>query len=296
MKHLLNIEDLSLEEINQICVRAYEFERGVRQANHARANVITMFFENSTRTKLSFEMAINKIGANKFDFSSTTSSINKGEDVFDTINNLSAIGLNAVILRHSDNFLIEDLANKKYFQDISFINAGSGTAAHPTQALLDYYTMVKFLTDLRGKTVVIVGDIAHSRVAASNVALLKKAGVHIRLCAPKNLMPAPTGGVKYYLNLEEALDGADVVMALRIQKERIQGRVHIQDYIKNYQITSENLPKNALLMHPGPINKGVEVSEEVLNTKNASAILNQAKNGVYIRMAVLDTVLSGAGL
>lgn len=293
MKHLLNIQDLNTEEITQICALAYEFERGTRRANHSSANVINMFFENSTRTKLSFEMAINKIKANKFDFCADTSSINKGEDLFDTINNLSAIGFNTVILRHSDNYLIEDLAQKKYFKDISFINAGSGSSAHPTQALLDYYTMRKIFPDLENRTVVIVGDIAHSRVAASNIALLRKFGVKVRCLAPKNLMPAPKAGVKYYLNLEEAFDGADIVMALRIQKERIQGRINISEYIKNYQINSENLPKNALLMHPGPINKGVEVSVEVLNTKNASAILNQTKHGVFIRMAVLDMVLRG---
>lgn len=293
MKHLLNIQDLTPKEITQICVLAYEFERGARKANHASANIINMFFENSTRTKLSFEMAISKIGANKFDFCANTSSINKGEDLFDTVNNLSAIGFSAVILRHSDNYLIEDLAQKKYFQDISFINAGSGSNAHPTQALLDYYTMRKNFPDLENRTVVIVGDIAHSRVAASNIALLRKFGIKIRCLAPKNFMPAPKAGVKYYLNLDEAFDGADIIMALRIQKERIQGRININEYIKNYQITSKNLPKNALLMHPGPINKGVEVSAEVLNTKNAAAILNQAKNGVFIRMAVLDMVLRG---
>ena len=148
MKHLINVENLSLDEINQIYTRANEFEKGIRKSNHINAHVATMFFENSTRTKMSFEMAINKLNARKYDFCAETSSLNKGEDLFDTINNLSAIGINAIIMRHSDNDLIKELASKKYYQEVSFINAGSGTNAHPTQALLDYYTMKKQLQSL----------------------------------------------------------------------------------------------------------------------------------------------------
>ena len=296
MKHLIDITSLTKEEINQIYQRASEFEKGMRRANHTSANVINMFFENSTRTKISFEMAANKINAHRFDFQVNTSSINKGEDLFDTINNLSAIGINAVVMRHSDNNLIKELSQKKYFNDISFINAGSGSASHPTQALLDYYTMKKQFYDLEGRVVVFVGDIAHSRVAASNIALLKKFNTEIRCLAPDYFTGEKIEGVEYYTNLTSAFEGADIIMALRIQKERIQENINFDDYIKNYQITKDNLPYAAFLMHPGPVNRGIELSEDVLELQNAKTIINQAKNGVFIRMAVLDMLLSAQGL
>lgn len=296
MKHIINIEDLTVEEINQIYNRASEFEKGIRKANHLKGHVVNMFFENSTRTKMSFEMAENKISANKYDFFADTSSIQKGEDLFDTINNLSAIGMNVVVMRHQDNNLIENLSKKSYFQEISFINAGSGTKSHPTQALLDFYTMKKHFMDLSNRTVVIVGDIAHSRVAKSNISLLKKFGTKIRCLAPENLTGEKIEGVEYYTSLKEAFEEADIIMALRIQKERIQEKIDFDEYIKNYQITKENLPYAAFLMHPGPVNRDIEISSEVLEMQNAKTILNQAKNGVYVRMAVLDTILNLQGL
>ena len=232
MKHIINIEDLTVEEINQIYNRASEFEKGIRKANHLKGHVVNMFFENSTRTKMSFEMAENKISANKYDFFADTSSIQKGEDLFDTINNLSAIGMNVVVMRHQDNNLIKNLSKKSYFQEISFINAGSGTKSHPTQALLDFYTMKKHFMDLSNRTVVIVGDIAHSRVAKSNISLLKKFGTKIRCLAPENLTGEKIEGVEYYTSLKEAFEEADIIMALRIQKERIQEKIDFDEYIK----------------------------------------------------------------
>ena len=296
MKHLINIEQLSPEEINQIYTRAQEFEKGIRKSNHINAHVVNMFFENSTRTKMSFEMAINKLNANKYDFCAETSSLNKGEDLFDTINNLSAIGMNIVVLRHNDNNLIKELASKKYYQEISFVNAGSGINSHPTQALLDYYTMKKHFLSLSGKTITIVGDIAHSRVANSNISLLKKFGMNIRCLAPQNLIGEKIDGVEYFNQLEPAFEGADVIMALRIQKERIQEHIDINEYIKNYQITKDNLPYAAFLMHPGPINKDIEIASDVLEMQNAKTILNQARNGVFVRMAILDMLLASQGL
>lgn len=296
MKHLINIEQLSIDEINQICQKASEFEKGIRKANHVNGNVINMFFENSTRTRLSFQMAVNKINAKFYDFQADISSINKGENIFDTINNLSAIGFNLVILRHSDNNLIKELSAKTYFSDISFVNAGSGTDSHPTQALLDYYTLKKQFGILKDKVITIVGDIAHSRVAKSNIALLKKFDIEIRVLAPSYFRGEKLEGVEYYDDINSAFDGADIIMALRIQKERIQEHINFDDYIKNYQITKENLPYAGFLMHPGPVNWGVELNENVEELQNARTILNQAKNGVYIRMAILDTLLSRQGL
>ena len=296
MEHLININNLTMEDINQIYTRASEFEKGIRKANHTNAHVALMFFENSTRTKISFEMAINKLNARKYDFCSQTSSLNKGEDIFDTINNLSAIGINAIIMRDSSNDLIEHLSKLKYYEDISFINAGSGICSHPTQALLDFYTIKRHYSDLKNKTITIVGDVAHSRVAMSNIALLKKFDMKIKCLAPKNMIGIRIPGVEYYTDLKEAFEETDIVMALRIQKERIQEHIDIEDYIRNYQITTENLPYAAFLMHPGPVNKGVEIAADVLHLQNAKTILNQARNGVYVRMAILDMLLSAKGL
>ena len=296
MKHLLDIESLSVDEINQIYNRAQEFEKGIRKSNHQNAHVVNMFFENSTRTRLSFEMAENKLNARKYDFLPEISSLSKGEDLYDTINNLSAIGVAAVVLRHKDNNLIKELASKHYFQEISFINAGSGTSSHPTQALLDFYTMKRHFLDLGDKTITIVGDIAHSRVARSNIALLKKFGTTIRCLSDDFFTGEKIEGVTYYSNLEEAFEGADIIMALRIQKERIEEKYNLQDYISKFQITKENLPYAALLMHPGPINRDIEIRSDVLETQNARTILKQAQNGVYIRMAILDMIFASWGV
>lgn len=296
IKNLINADDLTVDEINQIFMRANEFEKGMRKSNHSGAHIVNMFFENSTRTKMSFEMAENKLNAHKYDFCADVSSLNKGENLYDTINNLSAIGINAVVLRHSDNNLIKELSQKKYFGEMAFVNAGSGTYSHPTQALLDFYTIKKHYLNLADKTITIVGDIAHSRVANSNIKLLKKFNMKIRCLAPENLMGDKIEGVEYFNSIKEAFDGADVVMALRIQRERIQEHIDIDEYIKKYQITKENLPYATLLMHPGPVNRDVEISSEVLEMQNASTILKQAKNGVYVRMAILDMIFASQGL
>lgn len=298
MKHLIDITKLDNDTINKISTRANEFEKGIRKSNHQNSHIVNMFFENSTRTRLSFEMAENKLNINKYDFNANISSLNKGEDLYDTINNLSAIGMDTFVIRHSDNNLVEELSKKTYFNDVSFINAGSGTSAHPTQALLDFYTLKKQFINLSDKKITIVGDIAHSRVAKSNIALLKKFGMTIRCLAPENLMGEKIEGVQYYTNLTEAFEEADVVMALRIQKERLENenQINIDDYIRDFQITKENLPYAAFLMHPGPVNKNIEIKEDVLETKNARTILNQAKNGVYVRMAILDMILAAKGL
>ena len=296
MKHLTNIEQLTVEEINQIYQRACEFEKGMRSANHPSGNVINMFFENSTRTRLSFEMAINKINAKIFDFKADISSINKGEDLFDTINNLSAIGLNLVIMRHSDDKLIEQLSSNIYYNDVSFVNAGSGISSHPTQALLDYCVLKKHFLNLENKIITFVGDIAHSRVAKSNIVLLKKFGMKIRCLCPSYFMGEKIPDVEYFEDLHSALYGCDVVMALRIQKERIQENIDYNDYIKRFQLTKDNLPYAVLLMHPGPVNWGIELSNDISQLQNSKTILRQAHTGVYTRMAILDILLSGQGL
>ena len=296
MKNLINIEQLTKDEINQIYQRANDFEKGIRKANHPNGNIISMFFENSTRTRLSFQMAVNKINAKFYDFRADVSSINKGENIYDTINNLSAIGMNVVLLRHYDNNLIKELSDKKYYNEISFVNAGSGTDAHPTQALLDFYTLKKHFGELKGKTITFVGDIAHSRVVNSDINLFKKFDMEIRCLAPECFIGEKIEGVEYYDSLTSAFENTDIIMVSRIQKERIQEYIDIDNYIKNYQVTKENLPYSAFLMHPGPVNRGVEISSDALELQNAKTILNQAKNGVFVRMAILDMLLSSQGL
>lgn len=293
MKHLIKIEDLTVKDINKIYDIAYAFEKGERKTDYSNKSICNMFFENSTRTKLSFEMAQTKINVKKFNFEAKVSSINKGENMYDTINNLSAIGMDAFVIRHTDDNLIEELSKEQYFKDVSFINAGSGKNAHPSQALLDFYTIKSHFKDFYNKTIVITGDITHSRVAKSNIALLKKFNMNIRCLAPNELTGEKIEGVQYYTSLKEAFDGADIVMALRIQKERFENEtIDIKKYIENYQITKENLPKNAILMHPGPVNKDVEIEACLYDAPN-SVILKQARNGVFVRMAILDIILGG---
>ncbi len=296
IKNLIDIESLSVDDIAQIYTRAQEFEKGIRKSNHINANVINMFFENSTRTKLSFEMAENKLNAHKYDFCAQTSSIQKGEELYDTINNLAAIGMDIFVMRHVENNLVKELSEKKYYKDIAFINAGSGTNSHPTQALLDFYTMKKHFMNLSGKTITIVGDIAHSRVAKSNIALLKKTDMNIRCLAPENMIGEKIEGVSYFSSLKEAFEEADIIMALRIQRERIKEFIDIEEYIRRYQITKDNLPYAAFLMHPGPVNRNIEIQSDVLEMQNAKTILTQARNGVYVRMAILDIMLASMGL
>ena len=296
IKNIIDIADLTIDDINQIYIRANEFEKGIRKSNHINAHVVNMFFEDSTRTKMSFEMAENRLNVHKYDFLPDLSSINKGENLFDTINNLSAIGINIAVIRHSDNNVIKELSEKQYFNEMHFINAGSGVHSHPTQALLDFYTIRKHHLNLDEKTITFVGDIAHSRVAHSNINLLKKFNMKIRCLAPSEFMGEKIEGVEYFTSLKEAFEGTDIIMALRIQKERIEEKINIDEYIKNYQITKENLPYDVLLMHPGPVNRDIEISSEVLETQNAKTILQQAKNGVFVRMAILDMVLAYLGL
>lgn len=295
MKNLLDIKSLSSEDINKIYYRANEFEKGMRKSNHTNSHIINMFFENSTRTKMSFEMAINKIQAKKYDFCCDTSSLSKGEDLYDTINNLCAIGMNVVVLRHSDDNLIFELAKRKYYQDISFVNAGSGKSAHPTQSLLDFYTVKKQFLNLENKVITFVGDIAHSRVARSDIELFKKFNMKIRCLTDDIFMGEKIEGVEYFTSLKDAFEDSDIIMALRIQKERIEQKINFDEYIQKFQITKENLPYAAFLMHPGPVNRDVEIRSDVLETQNARTILNQARNGVFVRMAVLDMILSSQG-
>lgn len=226
-----------------------------------------------------------------FHFDGNVSSLAKGESFVDTLNNLEALGIDGVILRNKTSDLIESAVQNS---NMSFINAGSGSDFHPTQALLDYFTMKKYLGSVKDKKIVIVGDILHSRVAKSNIALLNKFGARVCAVAPRCFQDNSLSGVTFENSLCEALLGANVVMCLRIQKERIAESIDFENYIKNYQISNSEMLGGAYLMHPGPVNVDIEISSSVLKNYDKNLILEQAKNGVFVRMAILEMIFGGA--
>lgn len=295
MKNLIDIKRLEKSEIERIIELAQEFKTGVRQSSVAGKTACLMFFENSTRTKISFDLASQRLGMNVIYFDGASSSLSKGESRKDTFDNLKAIGIDTVIVRTKEDGFI-DSSLKELASPLSFVNAGDGVTAHPTQALLDYFTMKEKLGAVEGKKVCIIGDIAHSRVAKSNFALLSKFGARLHAVAPAYFKPANTDfPVHYHDSLEEGIKGADVVMLLRVQKERLESAFNAQNYIDKYQLNSEILNSyapNALLMHPGPVNRGVEITSELLDSERGKTILEQAHNGVFVRMAVLEIINS----
>ena len=296
MKHLLDIKSLTTSKIAAIAERAIEIKNGAKPLSLKEKQVAMMFFENSTRTKFSFEMALNRLSATAYNFETSKSSISKGEYFFDTLNNLSAIGFDACIIRTSQEGLVKDtlekqLMGRKFFRDIAIINAGEGQKSHPTQALLDFVTLKEIFGNINGLNLTIIGDIRHSRVAKSNIELLSRFNVNIKCVAPSYFRDESIKNAQWVDNLADGLQNADVAMILRIQKERIQEKIELEDYIKNYQLTDENLPAECILMHPGPVNRDVEANSALLNSKKGDIILKQANNGVYTRMAVLEMIL-----
>jgi aspartate carbamoyltransferase catalytic subunit len=252
--------------------------------------VAMMFLENSTRTKCSFELAAKRLGLHVLDFEASKSSFSKGETLVDTLHNLYFIGVEAVVIRNGEDGLLK---KTKLQYPLKLVNAGEGTTSHPTQALLDFMTMTEKLGDIAGKKVVIVGDIKHSRVAKSNVALLKQFGADVHLCAPMDFADENIKDVTWHNHLPQAITGADVVMMLRSQNERHEESANLST---DFRLTSEKLEKyasKAILMHPGPVNRDVELSSELLDSPKGVTILEQAQNGTFVRMAVLQEALSG---
>lgn len=302
--HLLGIEDLSVNEIELFLERSRyfktELEKGARKWDILKGStVVGLFYEASTRTRGSFEMAAKRLGADFLHMAGdATTSVSKGETLVDTARNLEAMNPDFLVLRHpasgAPQLLVQHLK-------IPVINAGDGFHEHPTQALLDALTMEEQFKTLKGLKVTIVGDIAHSRVARSNIHLLKKKGAKITVCGPPTLIPPnmESLGVKVSFSLEEAVQDADVVMMLRIQFERQNDKQipSTAEYYKFYGLhagSARFLKKDAIIMHPGPLNRGVEISPEIADGKN-SVILNQVTNGVAVRMGVLS-ILSGASV
>ena len=252
--------------------------------------IANLFFENSTRTKLSFELAEKRLSADVINFSSANSSVKKGETLLDTVNNILAMKVDMVVMRHPNPgasvFLSRNI-------DAKIVNAGDGTHEHPTQALLDSYSIREKYGKVKGKKIVIVGDISHSRVALSNIYCLQKLGAEVKVCGPSTLMPKhlDTLNVTHFPDLKEALEWCDIANVLRIQLERQEAQYFpsLREYAMVYGINKEvldGLDKTITIMHPGPINRGVEITSDVADSKH-SLILNQVENGVAIRMAVL---------
>ena len=297
-RSLLGIEHLSVEEITALLRLARRMAVGRPRPLLRDRRIALLFYEASTRTRTSFEYAAKALGAQTALISSQSSSIEKGESLLDTGYTLQALGAQAIVLRHPSSGAASTLARAI---EIPVINAGDGMHEHPSQALLDAYTMLRHRKTLRGLKVAIVGDIYHSRVARSNVFLLSRFGAQVTLCGPPDFLPDVAAGlakgVRITRHLEDAIRGADVVMMLRIQKERLVHRhIHLGDYIAAYQLTPEKLKlarRDALVMHPGPIVRGLELTSDVADGPQ-STIREQVANGVPVRMAILASAVGVA--
>tara|TARA_Y100001968_G_C19412108_1_gene746875 strand:+ start:296 stop:1225 length:930 start_codon:yes stop_codon:yes gene_type:complete len=293
--HLLGINHLTIEDIELIFKTADNFKKIINQPikkvpTLRDITIANLFFENSTRTRLSFELAEKRLSADVINFSSSSSSVNKGETLVDTVNNILAMKVDMVVMRHPNAGSSEFLSRNV---DAKIINAGDGAHEHPTQALLDSYSIREKFGNVEGKKVVIIGDILHSRVALSNFYCLKKLSAEVRVCAPSTLIPKylDSLGVKYFNNIKEALNWCDVANVLRIQLERqdVNHFPSIREYSMIYGINKElldSLDKEIVIMHPGPINRGVELTSDVADAEH-SIILDQVENGVAIRMAII---------
>jgi aspartate carbamoyltransferase catalytic subunit len=303
VKHLLGIKDLTKEDIELIFQTADNFKevinRPIKKVPSLRdITVANIFFENSTRTKLSFELAEKRLSADVVNFSASGSSVSKGETLIDTVNNILAMKVDMVVMRHPKPGAAVFLANHI---NASVINAGDGTHEHPTQALLDAFSIREKLGTVEGKKVVIVGDILHSRVALSNIFCLQKLGAKVMVCGPKTLIPKYMSelGVKVEHDLIKALNWCDVANMLRIQLERqdIKYFPSLREYSMLYGLNRsilDGLSKEIVVMHPGPINRGVEITSDVADSKQ-SIILDQVENGVAVRMAVLYLLAQNSG-
>ncbi len=300
-KHLLGIKNLDIDDIELIFHTATNFKevisRPVKKVPSLRdVTIANIFFENSTRTKLSFELAEKRLSADVINLSAYGSSVKKGETLLDTVNNILAMKVDMIVMRHSSpgapHFLSRHI-------DANIINAGDGTHEHPTQALLDSFSIREQVGNIEGKKVAIVGDILHSRVAISNIFALKMLGAEVMVCGPATLLPKHIEelGVKVETNIKKALMWCDVANILRIQLERQQMRYFpsLREYAQYFGINKQllaSLDKEIVIMHPGPINRGVEITSDVADSEH-SIILQQVENGVAIRMAVLY-LLAGA--
>ena len=289
MQHLVDTNDFSDEQIAQLLTDAKNFKADYPPQLLYDKLLITLFFEASTRTRSSFEVAAKRLGASIVHLDPSRSSAKKGESLEDTFANLCAMEPDGVIIRHSENETPQILAN---MQTTPVINAGAGNYAHPTQALLDLFTMVEhFNGDVKGKSIAIVGDIVSSRVASSGIRLMRRMGMNVMLVAPEAFMP--NSDLPQYQKLEDVMDKVDVIMSLRAQLERHEKELFedYDDYARQYCITNERMGnRDILLLHPGPVMRNIDISDEMLKDTRCK-VLTQVKNGVFMRMAILKLLL-----
>lgn len=293
MQHLVDTNDFNDEQLRQIMHDAKAFKQKMPSKILEEKLLITLFFESSTRTRSSFEVAAKRLGASVVHLDPSKSSTNKGESLEDTFENLAAMEPDGVIIRHEFNNTPKKLALKEL---TPIINAGAGNNAHPTQALLDCFTMMEHFKlktpeELKGKSIAIVGDIVSSRVAASGIRLFTRLGLNVVLVAPKPFMP--DNNLPQYENLDDVMDNVDVIMSLRAQLERHKAPIFedYNEYAKEYCITQERMGnRDILLLHPGPVMRNIDISDEMLEDKRCK-VLEQVKNGVFVRMAILKLIL-----
>lgn len=301
IKHLLGLRGVPASDIRTILDTARSFreilDRPVKKVPSLRGlTIVNLFFENSTRTRISFELAQKRLSADTVNFTTSSSSVKKGETLLDTLRNIEAMKIDVVVVRHKGTGVPKFLAENS---NAIIVNAGDGAHEHPTQALLDMFTIEQHLGGLEGKTIAIVGDIRHSRVARSNIWGLTAMGANVRLCAPSTLLPQHCDlfPVEVVPDVRQAVEGVDAVIALRLQKERMEDSLlpSMREYRNFFGIT-QNVLQNAgpqtLIMHPGPINRGVELDSDIADGPN-SVILDQVTNGVAVRMAVLYLLSGG---
>jgi aspartate carbamoyltransferase catalytic subunit len=303
IKHLLSVTQLRPEEITRVLDTAESFrEVGTRVIKKVPAlrgrTVVNLFFENSTRTRISFELAAKRLSADVINFSTSGSSVAKGESLKDTALTLQAMGADAIVIRHSSSGSPYTLTR---WVDASVINAGDGTHEHPTQALLDLYTIREHVPSFEGLRVAVVGDVLHSRVARSNTHAMTRMGAEVTLVGPPTLIPpdAPAWGAQVSHDIDAVLPKVDVCYMLRVQRERQRQQYFptVREYSRLYGLTRERveaLPEGALIMHPGPMNRGVEIASDVADLPR-SVIVDQVTNGIAVRMALLYLMLGGAG-
>jgi len=289
MQHLIRTDDFTVQEIEEILEDAKIFSDGRFDRILQDKIIITLFFENSTRTKSSFEIAASRLGAEMIHLDAAKSSTKKGETLVDTAMNLDAMNPHAIIVRHQNSGVPKILSN---YTKASIINAGDGAHAHPTQALLDLFTLKEHFTNLTGKKIAIVGDIKNSRVANSNIELLSRFGMEVILVAPPQFLPKTDLRTTHFL--EEIIDEVDVIMSLRTQTERhsSQSYASLKDYASDFCITEELVgDRDILILHPGPVHRNIDISDALLADKRCK-VLDQVSNGVSIRMAVLKKLIT----
>lgn len=297
LKHLLTIEALTDQEVMALIRRGQEFKRGAKWAPQKEQYFATnLFFENSTRTHKSFEVAEKRLGIDVIEFDASTSSVQKGETLYDTVLTMSALGVDIAVIRHSDEHYYDELIQSRTIQ-CGIINGGDGSGQHPTQCLLDLMTIFEEFGHFEDLKVAIVGDITHSRVAKSNMQMLKRLGAKVFFSGPEEWYDSSFEVYGHYLPIDELVDKVDVMMMLRVQHERHDGEESFskEEYHREYGLTverAEKLQDHAIIMHPAPVNRDVELADELVESYK-SRIITQMSNGVFIRMAILEAVLHG---